>query len=67
MLHVIGLLPKDNLQQVSLAYTYYKNQSPLAPAFKQTFCKTVEVRMLGVWYPFHGAKSKYIGYHTGTR
>ncbi|KAG8831196.1 hypothetical protein FRC17_003486 [Serendipita sp. 399] len=49
MLHCVGLLPKDNHEQVSFAYRMYKQQNPLAADFKRTFSKDVEIEMLGVW------------------
>jgi len=49
MLHFVGLLPRDNIEQVSFAYKIYKSQSSLASSFRRTFCRTVEVKMLGLW------------------
>ncbi|KIM33347.1 hypothetical protein M408DRAFT_309602 [Serendipita vermifera MAFF 305830] len=49
MLHSVGLLPKGNHEQVAFAYRMYRSQHHLAGRFKATFCKSVEVEMLGVW------------------
>lgn len=49
MLHSVGLLPKGNHEQVPFAYRIYKEQADLAHNFKATFCKTVDIKMLGVW------------------
>jgi len=67
MLHSVGLLPRENTEQVSgqypgivhpltvskqvaFAYKVYKEQDPLAPSFKTTFCKAVMIDFLGVWF-----------------
>jgi uncharacterized protein (DUF2235 family) len=53
MLHKIGLLPKDNIEQLSFAYKLYsktdKASLALAAGFKRTFCRDVKVEFLGVW------------------
>jgi len=49
MLHCVGLLPKGNQEQVPFAYRMYKDSSTLAPSFKETFCKSVDIEFLGVW------------------
>lgn len=49
MLHTVGLLPKGNSEQVSFAYDMYHRQDKLAHKFKMTFCKRVDVEILGVW------------------
>ncbi|KAF8555257.1 hypothetical protein OG21DRAFT_1603016 [Imleria badia] len=53
MLHKVGLLPKDNLQQVNFAYKAYtrtdKAGVKLAAGFKQTFSRDVKVEFIGVW------------------
>jgi uncharacterized protein (DUF2235 family) len=50
----VGLLPKDNLQQVDFAYKAYKRTDKegikLAAGFKQTFSRDVKVEFVGVWY-----------------
>lgn len=50
----IGLLPKDNPEQVPLAYKLYKsddkNSRQLAAGFKQTFCRSVIIDFVGVWH-----------------
>lgn len=50
----IGLLPRDNDEQVAFAYTLYKRTDKagvdLAAGFKQTFCSSVEIDFLGVWF-----------------
>ena len=49
----IGLLPKDNPEQVPLAYKLYQDNSAnsrnLAAGFKQTFCRSVTIDFVGVW------------------
>ncbi|KIY72955.1 hypothetical protein CYLTODRAFT_366733 [Cylindrobasidium torrendii FP15055 ss-10] len=53
MLHKIGLLPRDNHEQVLFAYKLYKREDKagveLARGFKQTFCHNVRVEFLGAW------------------
>jgi len=53
MLHKIGLLPKDNPEQIPFAYKLYtktdKASLTIAAGFKQTFCRTVEIEFVGVW------------------
>ncbi|KAH8104644.1 hypothetical protein BXZ70DRAFT_601721 [Cristinia sonorae] len=53
MLHKIGLLPKDNPEQVPFAYKLYKQTGKqsleIAAGFKQTFCRTVNIEFVGVW------------------
>ncbi|EIN07594.1 hypothetical protein PUNSTDRAFT_103627 [Punctularia strigosozonata HHB-11173 SS5] len=53
MLHKIGLLPKDNLEQLSFAYKIYTKTDQasmdLAAGFKRTFCRNVQVNFVGVW------------------
>ena len=49
----IGLLPRDNLQQVTFAYKMYKRTDAeglvLAKGFKDTYCRPVSIEFLGVW------------------
>ncbi|KAF7348219.1 hypothetical protein MSAN_01775300 [Mycena sanguinolenta] len=53
MLHKVGLLPRDNQEQVPFAYKMYQKTSAagieLAAGYKQTFCQTVQVDFLGIW------------------
>ncbi|KAI5986260.1 hypothetical protein EDD15DRAFT_2373553 [Pisolithus albus] len=53
MLAKVGLLPHDNLQSVTSAYKYYKQQDKksiaLAKQFKEEFCQDVDVEFVGVW------------------
>jgi len=53
MLDKIGLLTKDNLQQVNFAYKMYtrtdKEGIELAAGFKRTFSHDVNIDFLGVW------------------
>ncbi|KAI0699326.1 hypothetical protein C8T65DRAFT_659921 [Cerioporus squamosus] len=53
MLHKIGLLPRDNPEQVPFAYKLYKKTDAdslaLAAGFKQTFCRDVLIEFVGVW------------------
>ena len=49
----VGLLSKDNMEQIPFAYRLYKSTSPkkekLVPGFKNTFCRPVPIDFLGVW------------------
>ena len=49
----IGLLPRDNDQQVSFAYKLYKRTDKqgvkLASGFKKTFCRSIDIEFIGVW------------------
>ena len=49
----IGLLPRDNPEQVPFAYKLYKQTDAeslaLAAGFKQTFCRDVKIEFVGVW------------------
>ncbi|KAG8214503.1 hypothetical protein J3R82DRAFT_9559 [Butyriboletus roseoflavus] len=53
MLHKVGLLPRDNLQQVNFAYKAFKRTDKLgvklAAGFKRTFSRDVKVEFVGVW------------------
>jgi len=53
MLHKVGLLPRDNQQQVPLAFKLYQNTSAsglkMAAGYKQTFCQNVQVDFMGCW------------------
>ncbi|KAI9465061.1 hypothetical protein BJY52DRAFT_1114503 [Lactarius psammicola] len=53
MLHKVGLLSKDNHEQVSFAYKIYKSSSrknnKLAARFKKAFSREVPIEFLGVW------------------
>ncbi|KAG8764930.1 hypothetical protein FRC19_008025, partial [Serendipita sp. 401] len=53
MLHKVGLLPKDNLEQVTFAFEMYKRTDEegiqQSKGFKQTFSRTVDVDFMGVW------------------
>lgn len=53
MLTKVGLLPKDNVEQVPFAWTMYTNTDKtgeaLAQGFRKTFCRTVKIEFLGVW------------------
>ncbi|PVF97329.1 hypothetical protein CPB86DRAFT_857094 [Serendipita vermifera] len=49
MLHWVGLLPQGNHEQVPFAYRLYATGSHRGLKFKETFCKIVEIEMLGVW------------------
>ncbi|KAG6919254.1 hypothetical protein DXG01_008050 [Tephrocybe rancida] len=52
-LYKIGLLPRDNEQQIPFAYKLYKRIDKiglgLCAGFKQTFCQDVKVEFVGVW------------------
>lgn len=49
----VGLLPKDNEQQIPFAYKLYKRVDKegiaLCAGFKQTFCQSVNIEFVGVW------------------
>ncbi|KAJ7160144.1 hypothetical protein C8R46DRAFT_1223641 [Mycena filopes] len=49
----VGLLPRDNQEQIPFAFKMYQNTSAsgieLAAGYKQTFCQTVQVDFMGVW------------------
>jgi hypothetical protein len=51
MIHKVGLLPPRNIQQISFAYEFYKNDTPegwkQSSDFKKTFCIDVNVYFLG--------------------
>ncbi|CAE6409883.1 putative protein YEL023C [Rhizoctonia solani AG-1 IB] len=53
MLHKVGLLPPDNVEQISFAYQMYK-RTDLAgytesAGFKKTFSREVRIEFMGVW------------------
>ena len=49
----VGLLVKDNMDQIPFAYKLYKSTSSsdeaLARGFKETFCRPVPIEFVGVW------------------
>jgi len=51
MLHKVGLLGKDNIQQIPFAYKLFKasNNHALAKGFKATFSREVPIEFIGVW------------------
>ncbi|TDL22153.1 hypothetical protein BD410DRAFT_788855 [Rickenella mellea] len=53
MLHKVGLLPRDNMEQVPFAYKMYARTDEegvgLSEGFKQTYCREVKIEFLGVW------------------
>ncbi|KAH9081493.1 hypothetical protein EDB83DRAFT_550270 [Lactarius deliciosus] len=54
MLHKVGLLSKDNTEQIPFAYEHYAasdNQAnnKLAKGFKEMFCRHVPIDFVGVW------------------
>ncbi|KAF7302364.1 Zn(2)-C6 fungal-type domain-containing protein [Mycena chlorophos] len=53
MLHKVGLLPKNNHQQVAFAYRMYSREDEdgwrQSTAFKKSFSIDVDVEFLGVW------------------
>ncbi|KIM31051.1 hypothetical protein M408DRAFT_327943 [Serendipita vermifera MAFF 305830] len=53
MLHKVGLLPKDNHEQVTFAFEMYKRTDEegitQSKGFKQTFSRTVDIEFMGVW------------------
>lgn len=53
MLHKVGLLSRDNDEQIPFAYDVYKSDLPkdakLAAGFKESFCREVPIEFVGVW------------------
>ncbi|KAH8993941.1 hypothetical protein EDB92DRAFT_2085837 [Lactarius akahatsu] len=51
MLHKVGLLSKDNIEQIPFAYELYKSDDndALAQGFKMTFSRAVPIEFVGVW------------------
>ncbi|THH16718.1 hypothetical protein EW146_g3969 [Bondarzewia mesenterica] len=53
MLFKVGLLPRDNEEQVPFAYKLYASNktsdADLAAGFKLTFCRDVPIEFVGVW------------------
>ncbi|KAH9065590.1 hypothetical protein EDB87DRAFT_857448 [Lactarius vividus] len=53
MLHKVGLLSKDNTEQIPFAYQLYASDHPddlnLVDGFKKTFCRNVPIDFVGVW------------------
>jgi hypothetical protein len=53
MLHKVGLLSKDNTEQIPFAYRLYKSSGKsdeaLALGFKESFCRAVPIDFVGVW------------------
>ena len=49
----VGLLSKDNMEQIPFAYKLYKSTRPskmaLVSGFKETLCRPVPIDFLGVW------------------
>jgi uncharacterized protein (DUF2235 family) len=50
----VGLLPKDNDEEVQFAYNLYtrtdQTSITLSAGFKQTFSRDVKIEFIGVWY-----------------
>jgi hypothetical protein len=50
----VGLLSKDNTEQIPFAYKLYKSSASsddaLARGFKETFCRPVPIDFVGVWW-----------------
>ncbi|KAH9059128.1 hypothetical protein EDB87DRAFT_1791652 [Lactarius vividus] len=51
MLHKVGLLSKDNIEQIPFAYELYKSDdnTALSQGFKMTFSREVPIEFVGVW------------------
>ncbi|THU90978.1 hypothetical protein K435DRAFT_759709 [Dendrothele bispora CBS 962.96] len=53
MLYKVGLLPRDNEEQIPFAYKLYTREDDegikLSAGYKQTFCQDVKIEFLGVW------------------
>ena len=49
----VGLLSKDNMEQISFAYKLYRStkssKEKLVSGFKKSFCRPVSIDFLGVW------------------
>ncbi|KAF8955953.1 hypothetical protein BDZ97DRAFT_1764234 [Flammula alnicola] len=54
LLYKVGLLPRDNEAQVPFAYRMYKRTDAaglqLCAGFKQTYCQSVNIEFMGVWF-----------------
>ncbi|KAK0187751.1 hypothetical protein F5146DRAFT_934699 [Armillaria mellea] len=52
-LWLVGLLPRDNQEQIPFAYKLYKQDDEagmeLSNGFKHTFCRNVQIEFMGVW------------------
>jgi hypothetical protein len=52
----VGLLSKDNTEQIPFAYKLYKSDKSsdvaLAEGFKETFSRPVPIDFVGVWWVF---------------
>lgn len=52
----MGLLPRDNEEQVPFAYRLYASSKStdltLAAGFKTTFCRDVPIEFVGVWWGY---------------
>ncbi|KAL1676929.1 hypothetical protein EV122DRAFT_266555 [Schizophyllum commune] len=53
MLYKVGLLPRDNLEQILFAFKLYvrtdEQGEKLAAGFKQTYCQDVTIEFVGAW------------------
>ncbi|CEL52147.1 putative protein YEL023C OS=Saccharomyces cerevisiae (strain ATCC 204508 / S288c) GN=YEL023C PE=4 SV=1 [Rhizoctonia solani AG-1 IB] len=53
MLHKVGLLPPDNVEQISFAWSMYilssKKGFGESARFRKTFCREVKIEFIGVW------------------
>ncbi|KAG8923715.1 hypothetical protein FRC01_012447, partial [Tulasnella sp. 417] len=53
MLHIVGLLPRSNEEQIQFAYSLYKDKSDdgvqKAHGFKKAFSRHVSIEFMGVW------------------
>ncbi|KAH8987753.1 hypothetical protein EDB86DRAFT_2949235 [Lactarius hatsudake] len=51
MLHKVGLLSRDNIEQIPFAYDLYKsdNNDALAQEFKMAFSREAPIEFVGVW------------------
>ena len=47
----VGLLSKDNMEQIPFAYTLYESGSDgHAKGYKKMFCRPVPIDFVGVWW-----------------
>ncbi len=56
MVHKVGLLPKDNHQQIPFAYKMYTRADSVgwdqSDGFKRSFSVDVPIEFVGVWYVY---------------
>jgi len=54
IIYKVGLLSKDNIEQIPFAYKIYnstkESDKKIAKGFKDTFCRQVSIEFVGVWW-----------------